>query len=495
MTLASFKNTGSMPLSRVPSLDLGEFLGTIRENVEAGKRVSTLFGARLQAGDETAPHPVTLFAVLADDDESRLFLCSTTLPEGLDSYPSLTPSVPSVHLFEREIFEQFGIRPEGHPWLKPVRSGAASPFFAVTGEGVHEVAVGPIHAGIIEPGHFRFQCDGENVQHLEIMLGYQHRGIEGLFLEGNPSRTHVLAESIAGDSSVAHASAWAACIESLMGLDIPEAAGRARALALELERVAIHLGDLGAIAGDAAYLLGSSVFGAIRTLVINSSLALCGSRFGRGLVRVGGTTAGVDYSLKGELTATLDRVRRDAERACGNLFSLPSVIDRLERIGVVDGASAHAIGMVGPAARASGVRLDVREDHPWGAYLKRPIHKYALESGDVFARSYIRYLEIVQSLDVIRDLLAEFPTDGPMMAPEGPGLAPRSIAVSLVEGWRGEICHVAITDGDGRLARYKIKDPSFNNWYGLALAVRGNAISDFPLCNKSFNLSYAGFDL
>jgi Ni,Fe-hydrogenase III large subunit len=261
-----------------------------------------------------------------------------------------------------------------------------------------------------------------------------------------------------------------------------------------MERAGIHIGDLGALANDVAYLLGNAVYGATRTLVSKSLLAICGSRFGRGLIRVGGVVFDIESDKIQQLKATLEKVRQDVILMSETMFSTPSVLSRFEQAGVVDTEKARQIGLVGPAGRASGVLLDVRSDHPFGMYRYSPIHKMTMLTGDVFARAYIRYLEITHSLDYVLELLDNLPNDSTELRPVTQ-LAPDSLVVSMIEGWRGETAHAAITDSNGHLMRYKIKDPSFHNWFGLAQAVRGNGISDFPLCNKSFNLSYCGNDL
>jgi Ni,Fe-hydrogenase III large subunit len=502
----------------IPCLSLSEFRAEMVKAYRQGLRVVSFFG--LPTGGPGRPlgernaGAVLLYAVLADDDSSTLAITSTLFKER-QGYPSITVDCPPFHIFEREFYEEFGILPENHPWLKPVRydfrrsdlsqTMANYPFFSMIGDEIHEVAVGPVHAGIIEPGHFRFMCHGERVHHLEIQLGYQHRGVEALFEQSgadgttkqNPFRIH-LAESIAGDTVIAHASACAQAAESLCNIEISRRAAAIRAIALELERIAVHIGDLGAIANDIAYLTGNAVFGAIRTLVINTSLAICGSRFGRGLIRVGGVRFDIPGPLQVKMKETLEKVRQDVLLMGETMFSSPNVLARLEKTGIIDKDKARETGMVGMAARASGIPLDIRADHPFGIYKSVPIHKFTMESGDVFARAYIRYIEIQKSIDFIMELLENLP-EGEIMQTlkDSPALSPSGdrFVVSLTEGWRGEIAHIIITDAEGHIERYKIKDPSFNNWFGLAQAVRENGVSDFPLVNKSFNLSYCGNDL
>ena len=363
---------------------------------------------------------------------------------------------------------------------------------------MHEVAVGPIHAGVIEPGHFRFMCNGETVYHLEIMLGYQHRGVENLMLE-RPSNQ--LAESISGDSVIAYNLAYSQVMESLKGISVSNKAQLIRKLALEMERVAIHIGDLGAIAGDIAYLMGASVFGATRTLVINTMLEFSGNRFGRGLFTIGGVNFDIDDEKIKRAEKIFEKVECDAKRMVKTMLKNSTVISRLEKTGTISTEKAKEIGLVGMAARAAGLNLDSRFDFKdkWIEELKiEPVQIKG--TGDVNARFKLRYKEILQSFSIIRKIFARLKecTNEPVncgyeaLNKEN---SKDSFAISIVEGWRGEIVHIAMTDEKGNLTRYKIKDPSFNNWYGLALAVRNNGVSDFPLCNKSFNLSYSGNDL
>jgi len=491
MSWVKTKNGKTIALKDIPELSLPELGQEIAKECRKGSRMVLFFGT-----DQGK-----IYAVVAQDVNSRLLVSSARFPENR-TYLSLTKEFPALHVFERELYEEYGLVPEGHPWLKGIRypfyrhhpenTMETYPFFQMDGDEVHEVAVGPIHAGVIEPGHFRFLCHGEKVYHLEIQLGYQHRGAERLFCGKRFQET--LAESVAGDSVIAHTSAYAMTMESLGGVQITRRAQAIRAIALEMERAGIHIGDLGALANDVAYLLGSAVYGATRTLVINSLLLICGSRFGRGLIRTGGVVFDIEKDKAEEIRAVLEKVRYDVILMSETMFSTPSVLSRFEQTGIVEKEKALQIGLVGPAARASGMTVDVRTDHPYGMYRYSPIHKSIWYTGDVFSRAYIRYMEIRQSLNYVIEMISHLPDDGIEIRPVS-GLAPNSFAVSLVEGWRGETVHAAITDSTGNPVHYKIKDPSFHNWFGLAQAVRGNGISDFPLCNKSFNLSYCGNDL
>lgn len=482
--MLKIKNNSKVNLSDVPVLKIGELR---EEIIKENKRPVAFFGQHLDGGR------VRLFVVLADAPE--LLISSAIFEIDEKSYECITNEIPAFHIYEREFYEQFGIKPLNHPWLKPVRKNQDDyEFFEMKGEEVHQVAVGPIHAGVIEPGHFRFMCNGETVYHLEIMLGYQHRGVEDLMVK---SPSNQLAESICGDSVIAYNTAYSQIMETLKGIEVSNKAQLIRKACLEMERMAIHIGDLGAIAGDIAYLMGASVFGATRTLVINTMLEFCGSRFGRGMVTVGG----VNYDLSDEVIQkalkTFTKVEKDVERMTNTMLKNSTVMSRLEKTGTVSKERAEEAGLIGMAGRACGVDVDSRFDFPdkWNEELE--IHKKDFKaSGDVNARFKLRYKEILQSLSIVRKCFAKLSEykNEPLIQ-NGGDLAKDALAISIVEGWRGEVVHVALTDGSGKLSRYKIKDPSFNNWYGLALAVRNNGVSDFPLCNKSHNLSYCGNDL
>ena len=430
-------------------------------------------------------------------------------------FPSLTlAGGAKFNLFEREIAEQFGLRPAGHPWLKTVRyhdnrTGRPdvfgndyradipgnTPFYQVTGESVHEVAVGPVHAGIIEPGHFRFQCAGEEVLHLEIQLGYQHRGVEQLLTSVPFGRLPVLAESIAGDTAIGHNLSCCQAIEALAGLEVEPGARTVRTIALELERIANHLGDLGALSGDVAFNPPAAYFGRLRGEFLNLLLVLAGNRFGKGLVRPGGVALTMGSAERGLLRAKLKETRREIAHVCALLFDAHTVLARFEYTGTVDRRTADRLGLVGPCARASGLEYDVREFFPTEWYGALPGCTNRVTNGDVLSRATVRREELLHSLGLIERLLDEPDEPHQPVVPEEWRLAPESFVVTLNEGWRGEVSHCVLTDGQGRIARYKVKDPSFHNWMGLAMALRNQEISDFPLCNKSFNLSYCGFDL
>jgi len=490
MNWITTKNNRPLKIIDIPLLQSEILLSEVIKQCKNKKRPVGFFGTEEDQN-------IRLFVLLADDANSDINISSCIFPKGA-KYRSLTCKAPSFHMFEREFYEQYGIEPVEHPWLKPLRLGINNhyPFFKMEGEELHEVAVGPVHAGIIEPGHFRFICHGERIYHLELQHGYQHKGIEDLLVNSKRINS-CLAESIAGDTVIGHSIAYSNAMESLIGIQITKKAEIIREIALELERIAVHIGDLGAISNDIAYQMGSAVFGVTRTLIINSMLDICGSRFGRGLIRIGGVVFDIDDALQERIRTSLDKAVSDVERAAKTMFSTSSVLLRLERTGIIKKEKAADLGFVGMTARSSGIDLDIRKDHPYGNYGDLSIKCEHPISGDVFARAYIRYAEIKKSAEIIMALLEMLRAvkEEKAVLETSNRVSSDSLVVSMVEGWRGEIAHTVLTDNDGNIKRYKIKDPSFNNWIALALAVRGIGISDFPLCNKSFDLSYCGNDL
>ena len=499
MNYITIKNNQTVPVSDIPVLSYSEF-----RSLNTGFLVNSPERHCVNYFGYPSGNLIHLICCIADDSahEINLSACRVKSTDELDSFTALNFC---FEKFEREIHENFGIRYTNHPWLKPVRYAknradqsqtiANYPFFAIESDELHEVGVGPIHAGIIEPGHFRFICNGEQILHLEIQLGYQHRGIEQQFLEKKKllQRT-LIAESIAGDTVVGHTTAFSHVWESLCGFNVSHDTEYSRILALELERMAVHTGDLSAACTDIAYQLGSSVFGRLRTPIINFMQEWGGNRLSKGLIRPGRNQYPFTPELAQRLAGILDVYEPDFDEMNRQLFQLPSALSRFERTGVVSYDDVLAIGTVGMAARMSGLNRDIRSSHPFGLYPELNHEPIIKHHGDVYSRMQIRKQEVKQSMEYIRRLIGNVPeyTDA-VPLPESPQA--NSFALSLVEGWRGEICHCAITGDKGELIIYKVKDPSFHNWLALALSVRNNEISDFPICNKSFNLSYSGHDL
>ncbi len=502
---AIINNQDTISLQEIPILRYEEFIltaGTLLK--EPGHHCVNYY---------VYPVSNTLKAIccIADDPGHIIKVMSFELPaDRKNQLFSLTKEHYPLHIFEREIAENFGVNFMYHPWQKPVRYAWNRsdptkvinnyPFYKIESEELHEVGVGPIHAGVIEPGHFRFLCNGEQVLHLEIQLGWQHRGVEALFISkpGLIQRT-VLSESIGGDTALGHSLAFVSLMESLGNAVISERLSLERTIGLELERIAVHVGDLGNVNIGMAYQLAASVFGTLRTPMINYTQTWCGNRFGKGLNRVGGTHYPFTSELADKLTALLDKFEASFVPMSERLFSLPSFLMRAENIGKVTENQMRLIGAVGMAARNASVPADIRQSHPFAGYKKYAIESQTLEQGDVWARMMLRNLEIQDSLDYIRNLMRKIEALGDSaqkpLAEKDLRLAPDSLCVSLVEGWRGEICHCGVTDNQGALIHYKVKDPSMHNWLALALSLRDLEISDFPINNKSYNLSYCGHDL
>ncbi len=497
------ENGGSVERSALPVLPYAAFSDQALQLLSAPERHCVAYYALRDGADLLFP------MVIADDASAHLLVfCHRLGPEAPRHLASLTRHCFPLHIFEREIAENFGVFFEGHPFLKPVRYPFNRhdtnlcindyPFYKIQGDEVHEVGVGPVHAGIIEPGHFRFSCNGEKVLHLEIQLGWQHRGLEALLVADKTLlQRNLLAENIAGDTAVGHALAYAGLVETLAGTTIPKRLHLERAIALELERIAIHTGDVSALCVDVAYSLGANVFGILRTGIINFTQSWCGNRLGKSMIRVGGTMCPLTPDLQHNLRAVLDRYEERFMEMAHLTYRLPSVQNRFDFIGTVSEEQARLLGTVGMAARMVGVARDIRCTHPFAGFRQLPVEMDVREKGDVFSRFLLRRKEIRNSLVWIRkalDLLGEMPQEHPQPLLEA-RLKPDCFAVSITEGWRGEIAHCALTASDGGLQHYKIKDPSLHNWKALELSLRELEISDFPINNKSYNLSYCGNDL
>jgi Ni,Fe-hydrogenase III large subunit len=498
--LAQFRNRQAIPLGAVPRVSAGELAEVIARANAEGWRLLTMFG--VPEGDDR----LWILAVLADDSRGRLGAASAVVTQ---RYPSIAQRFAQAALFEREIAEQCGAVPEGHPSLRPLRrhepdhaprawplapvDRSVRTWSHVGGDEVHEVAVGPVHAGVIEPGHFRFQAHGEEVLALDIVLGYQHRGVECLLERSGRTQAMFVAESVAGDSVIAHASAYCGALEALARSRKSARAQSIRGIALELERLANHIGDLGTLAGDVAYQPAAAFLGRMRGECLNLLMTLSGNRYGRGLVRPGGVEFDVSPDMATECIRRVERLREEVQVAADLLFGALSVQSRFEGVGVVTGNDCREHGFVGMVARSADVARDVRHDHPYGVYRFAQIPVATAWAGDVAARALVRWLEVQRSLTFVIEQLSSLPR-GAIRAACGE-LQAGELAVALEEGWRGEVMHALITDAGGHIRRHKVQDPSLRNWPALALAMPGNQISDFPMCNKSFNLSYAAHDL
>jgi Ni,Fe-hydrogenase III large subunit len=325
------------------------------------------------------------------------------------------------------------------------------------------------------------------------MLGYQHRGVEVLLETLGRDRAIYVAESIAGDSVIAHTSAWCGAVEALARSRKSARAQTIRGIALELERLANHVGDLGALSSDVAFQPAAAYFGRMRGECLNLLMLISGNRYGRGLIRPGGAGFDIDDEMARETEHRIEDLDADFTRVADLFFGTASVQSRLEGVGTVSQAACIERGFVGPVARACEIPRDVRHNHPYGVFRFAQVPVATAFAGDVYSRALVRRLEIERSIEFVIEQVRSLPK-GEVRAECG-ALAPGELVVALEEGWRGEVAHIVVTNDDGSIRRHKVVDPSFKNWPAIELAMPGNQMSDFPLCNKSFNLSYAGHDL
>jgi Ni,Fe-hydrogenase III large subunit/Ni,Fe-hydrogenase III component G len=442
------------------------------------------------------------------------------VPPDDPTFPSLATRSFAASRYEREIQDLLGLVAVGHPdprrlplhqfWPEayhPLRhdarppdslvdDGRPFPFRHVEGEGIFEITVGPVHAGIIEPGHFRFSVEGETIVNLETRLYFVHKGTEKLFETLPFDRTVALAERISGDTSVGHALAYCQALEALAGVTVPRRAALVRVLLLELERLYNHVGDVGAILNDTGYAFAHAHCGRLREDLLRANARLAGHRLLRGVLAPGGlareVSAEAARAAAGEaarVVAELDAVTRVA---LGNTL----VLERLQGTGRLPTATARGLQVVGLAARASGIDADARRDAPFAAYGELGVRVAVLAEGDVWARTMVRIREAHEAARLAAEAADRLGAaePGPLAMGLGP-LPPGADGFGLVEAWRGPILHWVLTGPGGALARVKVRDPSFLNWPALEHAVLKNIVPDFPLCNKSFNLSYSGNDL
>ena len=430
--------------------------------------------------------------------------------------PSLAMQSFAASLFEREVHDLFGIVPDGHPDLRrlalhqfwpagyhPLRrdvgarvdfrdDGQPFPFRHVEGEGIFEITVGPVHAGIIEPGHFRFSVEGETIVTLEARLGFVHKGIEKLFETLPLAKTCELAERISGDTSVGHTLAHCRALEALAGGAVPPRALALRAVLLELERLYNHVGDIGMILNDTGFAFGHAHCFRLREELLRLNERLTGHRLLRGAVVPGGI-AGVSTTPPADLARSVERIVREFGDVATLSLDNTMVLERLQGTGRLTRKTAREMQVVGMVARASGIDTDARRDAPFAPYDAFDVQVPVYDTGDVWARTMLRLDEVRESARLVAVLLRTLP-DGPAHVPLG-ALRAGEHATIVVEGWRGPIWHWVLAQGPATLARVKIVDPSFRNWPALEYAVLENIVPDFPLCNKSFNLSYSGNDL
>ena len=495
----------------VPRQSLIDFADCLRAQFRARPELIVAEDTRSESGD------FTLRYIFLLERASEFVVASVHVPAEDPTFPSLATRWYLASRFEREIHDLFGLVPAGHPDLRrlPLHQfwpgnfhpllkdailrqdfyddGEPYPFRRVEGEGVYEITVGPVHAGIIEPGHFRFSVEGETIINLESRMYFVHKGIEKLFQSATLVQGRQLAERISGDSSVAHTLAFCQAVEALANTTIPPRAAFLRTVLLELERLYNHIADVGAICTDTGFAFANAHALRLREDLLRLNTRLVGHRLLRDALVPGGVTRDFSVAQIADARDSITRVIADfdqiVEIATGNAL----VLDRLRGTGRLNQQTAREMQVVGVPARASGIDEDARRDHPFAAYAALPPRVIVHSDGDVWARLMVRVEEAREAARLIRSALDTLPQGslavGLGSLPEGEG------AFGLVEGWRGPIWHWVVAGKAQTLRRVKIKDPSFANWPALNYAILENIVPDFPLVNKSFNLSYAGNDL
>jgi Ni,Fe-hydrogenase III large subunit len=461
-----------------------------------------------------------LSAMACFERDGKFLLFRTRLDSAVSELPSHTPHFPGADRPERHTRDMFGLRfkdhPDSRPWTRhqawgqdqfpllksfppaghPLalsRPDSGYPFAAADGNGVYEIPVGPVHAGIIEPGHFRFLAVGETVLNLEQHLGYVHKGIEKIAEGRDPEGLARLAGRVSGDSTVAHA--WAACMAMERAADVvpPRRALLLRAIWAERERIANHLGDIGAVCNDVSFAFAHYQFSRLRELWQRDSQAWFGHRFMMDMIVPGGVAQDLAPAAAFAMTRKIVELRKELDELRSILDHNSSLQDRLVAAGILSREMARAYGCLGYVARASGIDYDLRRDGAYAPYDGLPVRAVCHQDGDVAARVHVRYDEIYESLDLLEQLLTRL-EEGEIRTAWRPP-APGSEGIGLLEGWRGEILCFVRFDQANRIARYYPRDPSVFNWPALEKLIHGNIVPDFPLCNKSVNGSYSGQDL
>jgi Ni,Fe-hydrogenase III large subunit/Ni,Fe-hydrogenase III component G len=518
-------------------------------DVETGPRASDLTVRLGRAADLPAaaallsgPHAMALATLVATDETTtpdgdlkvryifeptesgvpdRFVTLLVSVDPARAEVPSLTSAIPAANWHEREMRDLFGVVPLGHPdpralvvhdgWPPDVFPSRKSfdgsrrvavepaeefPHLEATGEGVFEIPVGPIHAGIIEPGHFRFTSVGETVLHLDARLFYTHRGLEKRMEGLSPVDAFSIAERICGVCSLAHGLGYCEALEQIAGVDAPPRARLIRSMALELERLYNHVGDIGNMCAGGAFHYGTATGARLKETLQQLNEAFTGNRFLRGLVVPGGVHFDVSNDLARELQATLTDTLAGLDALMGRIEANPSIVDRLDDTGILTIQAARDLAVTGVAARASGVDRDARRDHPHGAFASDApfdLHVVTVSAGDAMARMSVRALEARESIRLIREFTRRL-EPGPLHQPVMEPLPGGRIGISAIESPRGAAIHWLRTDSQGRVDRYHLRSPSYHNWPAVALAAETAIVPDFPLVNKSFELCYSCTD-
>jgi Ni,Fe-hydrogenase III large subunit/Ni,Fe-hydrogenase III component G len=472
----------------------------------------------MYAGDEKSLcGKYGVYYVFADREHALLLILKTLVDPDAMEIQSICAKIPAAALYEREINDMFGIIPVGHPnakrlvlhgnWpdgafplrkefdlgYKPQFAKKETEFLRVEGEGVYEIPVGPVHAGIIEPGHFRFSVAGEPIINLEAQLYYVHKGIEKLCEGQSIERCLYISERISGDETFANSLAYCQAVEKIAGIEVPSRAQYTRVVFAELERLTSHLGDLGGVCLDAAYGFATFQFRMMRGWAYALADELCGMRFLRSVNKPGGVRKDFVAGKEVKVKEALKRLRKELDETIAIVKTNNLFIDRLENTGILKADIAADLNAVGPGGRASGMYFDVRKSFPYEAYKQLDFYIPEHYNGDINCRVNTKLEECREAISLIERAIEAMP-EGKVLEPIS-AVEPYRCAYGLTEAPRGENVHWVMTGENNTVFRYKIRTPSFCNWPALCHAVNGNTVPDFPLINKSFNLSYAGNDL
>lgn len=458
-----------------------------------------------------------IFYVFGVEEENKLIVPFLVIKNSSE-FPSMTNQIHELLWYEREIYSFFGLMPTNYPGLqriilhenwpnnlfpmrkdfrwdnRPKIADEEYKFKIIAGEGIYELPVGPIHAGIIEPGHFRFSVAGEEIVSLEARLGYVHKGSEKLFETLPIDEKIKLSERISGDTSFTHALAFTQSLEKLAEIEVPERANYLRVIFSELERLANHFNDIGFIMMDTSYTFGGASGSRLREVVMRINELLTGSRFLRGVNIIGGVTVDLTDAIKVDLKKQLSALKKDYQEVMEVALDSTSMINRLIGSGILNKQIALDHGVVGIPARGLGIKKDTRKNNPYATYNKLKFNVITEDSGDVYARFMVRVNEVYESISLIEQSLELLSSGKTISSSKAVKLKKNALAVGITEGWRGEIVYFVMTDDKGEITRVSARDPSFLNWAAISYAVEGNVVPDFPLINKSFNLSYSGND-
>lgn len=484
-----------------------------------GALLRLMFGTDERETDGT----FKIYAVFSIPGIDRFQIIVLPIKSDAPSFPSITRDIASAHWYEREIHDMFGLKPERYPDLRRLVFHDSFPtgshplrkdwtistdelkewgegmiqkepyrFLEVEGEGVYEIPVGPVHAGIIEPGHFRFSALGETILFLEPRLFYTHKGTEKLFERIGFPEGVKLAERVSGTSSFSHSSAYCMAVERAAGIETTEKAMAIRTLLLELERLYNHIGDIGNMCAGTGLAVGYARGAVIKETLMQLNERLTGSRYLRGVNVIGGVKKDV-FLYRDDILSTVDNVTKDYKDFMGLLLGTVSHVERLDGTGRLSKRIAMKLGATGIAARASGISDDIRKAHPHLLYDELDFEMHTMAKGDVLARLMVRAEESECSISIINALLEKGYKGELAIAPkEVPAF---SCALGYTESPRGSVFYWIKSDKCGKPLRVKLRSPSFCNWPVVPFAVHGNIVPDFPLCNKSFNLSYSGCDM